>query len=82
VGIPKGFPKIVGKVESRLLGFPCFPQSVISMACFGHAFHKVTIRREGPFWGQGPLVRDGDLSSTSNLASAVTVNQKPITIRS
>jgi hypothetical protein len=30
-------------VESRLLGFPCFPNSVISMACFGNAFHKITI---------------------------------------
>jgi hypothetical protein len=35
VVIPKGFPRSVGRVESRLLGFPCFPYSVISMACFG-----------------------------------------------
>ena len=34
VGIPKGFPKSVGRVGSRLFGFPCFPYSVISMACF------------------------------------------------
>jgi len=34
VGILKGFPKSVGRVESRLYGFPCFPYSVISMACF------------------------------------------------
>jgi hypothetical protein len=33
VGIPKGFPKSVGRVGSRLHGFPCFPYSVISMAC-------------------------------------------------
>jgi hypothetical protein len=33
VGILKGFPKSVGRVESRLYGFPCFPYSVISMAC-------------------------------------------------
>jgi len=33
VGIPKGFPKSVGRVGSRLLGFPCFPYSVIPMAC-------------------------------------------------
>jgi hypothetical protein len=32
--IPKGFPKSVGRVESRHHGFPCFPHSVISMACF------------------------------------------------
>ena len=32
--IPKGFPKSVGRVGSRLYGFPCFPYSVISMACF------------------------------------------------
>ena len=34
MGILKGFPKSVGRVGSRLLGFPCFPYSVISMACF------------------------------------------------
>jgi hypothetical protein len=28
VGIPKGFPKSVGRVESRPYGFPCFPYSV------------------------------------------------------
>ena len=33
----------MGRVESRFLGFLCFPSSVISMACFGNAFHKVTI---------------------------------------
>ena len=27
-------------MESRLLGFPCFPYSVISMACFGTRFTK------------------------------------------
>ncbi len=30
-------------MESRLLGFPCFPYFVNSTACFGSAFHKVTI---------------------------------------
>jgi len=34
VGILKGFPKSVGRVGSRHHGFPCFPYSVISMACF------------------------------------------------
>ena len=34
VGIPKGFPKSVGRVGSRLHGFPCFPHSVISMGRF------------------------------------------------
>ena len=28
MGIPKGFPKSVGRVGSRLHGFPCFPYSV------------------------------------------------------
>ncbi len=32
--IPKGFPKSVGSVGSRPYGFPCFPHSVISTACF------------------------------------------------
>src|SRR5271170_4933735 len=34
VGIPKGFPQSVERVGSRLHGFPPFPYSVISMACF------------------------------------------------
>jgi hypothetical protein len=33
---PQGFPRGVGRVESRLYGFPCFPYPVISMACFCH----------------------------------------------
>jgi hypothetical protein len=53
VAIPKGFPRSVGRVESRLLGFPCFPYSVISMACFGNAFHKVTITAKALFLGTG-----------------------------
>jgi len=36
----RGSPRSVGRVESGLLGFP---YSVISMACVGDAFHKVTI---------------------------------------
>src|SRR5271156_6350404 len=49
VGIPKGFPKSVGRVGSRLHGFPCFPYSVISMACFWR----------GKCWidGMSPLTR-------------------------
>ena len=31
---PQGFPRGVGRVESRLYGFPCFPYPGISMACF------------------------------------------------
>ena len=31
---PQGFPRGVGRVERRLYGFPCFPYTVISMACF------------------------------------------------
>jgi hypothetical protein len=31
---PHGFPRGVGRVESRLYGFPCFPYPGISMACF------------------------------------------------
>ncbi len=42
MGIPKGFPKSVGRVGSRLLGFPCFPYSVISMACFSPGRRWVT----------------------------------------
>ena len=39
-------------MESRFLGFPCFPHSVISMACFGNAFHKVTMTAR-PVLGTG-----------------------------
>ena len=31
---PQGFPRGVGRVESRLYGFPCFPHPGISMAGF------------------------------------------------
>jgi hypothetical protein len=55
VVIPKGFPRSVGRVESRLLGFPCFPYSVISMACFGNAFHKVTITANARFGNRNHL---------------------------
>ena len=54
-------------MESRLLGFPYFPYfpySVISMACFGNAFHKITITAKAR-WEQEPLVRDDDYSATS-----------------
>jgi hypothetical protein len=34
VVIPKGFPKSVERVGSRLHGFPPFPYSVISTTCF------------------------------------------------
>jgi hypothetical protein len=37
---PQGFPRGMGRVESRLYGFPCFPYPGISMACF---------RRHQPF---------------------------------
>jgi hypothetical protein len=36
-------------VESRLLGFPPFPYSVISMACFGNACRKITITAKTRF---------------------------------
>jgi hypothetical protein len=55
VVIPKGFPRSVGRVESRPLGFPCFPYSVISMACFGNAFHKVTITAKAHFGNRNRL---------------------------
>jgi hypothetical protein len=31
--LPQGFPRSVGRVESRLYGFPPFPHFGISMAC-------------------------------------------------
>jgi hypothetical protein len=41
---PQGFPRGVGRVESRLYGFPCFPYPGISMACFCR-FNVVGVRR-------------------------------------
>jgi hypothetical protein len=52
---PKGFPRSVGRVESRPLGFPPFPYSVISMACFGNAFHKVIITAKAGFGNRNHL---------------------------
>ena len=55
VVIPKGFPRSVGRVESRLLGFPCFLYSVICTTCFGSAFHKVTITAKARFGNRNHL---------------------------
>ena len=46
---PEGISKECGKGEGRLLGFPCFPYSVISTARFGSAFHNVTITAKARF---------------------------------
>jgi hypothetical protein len=48
VVIPQGFPKSVESVESRFHGFPCFPYSVIPMACFGNARRIIKILQK-PF---------------------------------
>jgi hypothetical protein len=44
VVIPKGFPKSVGRVGSRLYGFPCFPHSVISMAALLYGSQLATTK--------------------------------------
>src|ERR1700688_3995693 len=41
---PQGFPRGVGRVESRLHGFPCFPYPGISMACFWASGHSSRFR--------------------------------------
>ncbi len=61
--IPKGFPRSMGRVESRLLRFPLFPYSV--MSCFGNAYHKITVAAKARFREQEPLVRDGDSAKCS-----------------
>jgi hypothetical protein len=50
VVIPKGSPRRVGRVETRPLGFPCFPYSVISMPAFGNAYHKITVTAKALVW--------------------------------
>jgi hypothetical protein len=50
VGILKGFPKSVGRVESRLYRFPCFPYSVISMACLRDGWDQNVKLPDIPFF--------------------------------
>jgi hypothetical protein len=55
VRIPKGFPRSVERVKSRLLGFRPFPYSVISMACFGNAYQKITVTAKARFGDRNHL---------------------------
>ena len=50
----RGISQECGKPEIRILGFPCFPYSVVSMACFGNARRTITIAAKAPF-GNGVL---------------------------
>ena len=67
--IPKGFPRSVGRVESRLLGFPCFPYSVISVACFGSAFHNVTITAKARFENRNHLSEMATVQKCGSLSN-------------
>jgi hypothetical protein len=58
-------------VESRLLGFPCFPYSAICTACFGSAFHKVTITAKARF---------GNRNHLSEMRLFVQVESSPLEI--
>jgi len=69
VVIPQGFPKSVGRVESRFLGFPCFPYSVISMACFGNARRTIKIPKR-PGLGTGTVFFSRIFLPSSPLARA------------
>jgi hypothetical protein len=40
---PQGFPRCVGRVESRLYGFPCFPCTGISTAFWAKLFFALAI---------------------------------------
>jgi hypothetical protein len=67
-GNPEGISKECGKD-----GKPASWLSMLSILCHFHgllwnAFHKVTIRREGPFWEQGRLVRNADLNEAAGAA--------------
>src|ERR1700733_7332657 len=61
---PEGISKECGKHGKRLLGFPCFPHSVISMACFGDAADKSQSPRR-PVLVTGAIVRDADDSASA-----------------
>ena len=70
--IPKGFPKSVRRGESRVFGFPCFPYSVISMACFGKTRHTITIIAKaslgnGEHLAELPRMDDGAISTLIHL---------------
>jgi len=60
-------------VESRLLGFP---YSVISMAFFGNAFHKVTITAKARFGNRNHLSKMPTFSSKSKVHHWRSVNAK------
>ncbi len=78
VGIPKGFPKSVGRVGSRLLGFPCFPYSVISTACFSPGrrwVYSYIDQRKGPY-SQGSVRRDCCRSVLWRFAIASTLTTR------
>jgi hypothetical protein len=59
-------------VESRLLGFPCFPYSVISMACFGNAFHKITIAAKARFGNRNHLSEANDFGHVARIPLSVS----------
>ena len=76
MGIPKGFPKSVGWVGSRPYGFPRFSYSVISMACFGYAFHKITITAKARFGNRNHL---SEMATIRPLPSSALVVHLPET---
>jgi hypothetical protein len=47
----RDFQRNVGRVESRLLGFPCFPYSVISIPCFGMRVQRAKLPKINRFPG-------------------------------
>src|ERR1017187_4363562 len=59
VVIPKGFPRGVGRVESRPFGFPCFPYPVISIACVWHMGLSASGRGAEPHFGTVELTQLG-----------------------
>ena len=61
-------------MESRLLGFPCFPYSVISMACFGSAFHKATITAKARFGNRNHLSEIATFRSSGTSADWKSVS--------
>jgi hypothetical protein len=71
VKIPKGFPKNVGRVESRLLGFPYFPYSVISMACFGMRVQRAKLPKI-PFHGNLDRILKSEVSTSDEIGAFIT----------
>ena len=62
-GNPEGISKECGKGGKPASWLSMLPYSVISMACFGNAFHKITITAKAMLTAQPAPIPDARCSS-------------------